>query len=156
METFPKESLLPVEETVFLYSFLYFRAWRSFGYFLLGFIKVRTNSLPVSNDFFNTWKLIEKTISWKTGKKSLNKYISPTSSQNIEFGYTRLHFLGFTNLSRRYSASLEILSVTRKTLFKTQVSEKRAKFQWKNYLAQVFSYHRVWQTSGNIFLNLTK
>ena len=135
METFLKESLLPVEETVFVYSFLYFRAWRSFGYFLLGFIKVRTNSLPFSNDFFNTWNLIENTISWKTGKKSLNKYISPTSSQNIEFGYKRWHLIGFTNLSPRYCASFEILSVTRKTLLKTQILEKRAKVQWKNYLA---------------------
>ena len=86
MEKFTKKMLFPVEESVFVYSFPYFRAWQTSP---VTFFRLRKNSI-------------------------------------------------------KFSAGSQIFSVSRKTLLKTEVFEKRAKDQRNETYRIYFLVHRVW------------
>ena len=56
-----------------------------------------------------------------------------------------------------YGASYSIISLTQKSLLKTQIFEKKGKFSSeKNILGYFFSYYRTWQTSWKNLKGYTK
>ena len=74
------------------------------------------------------------------------------------YSFTSLKLTFFENCkaSTQICATLRILSVSCKSMFKTQTLEKRAKVQGKNHLSHFNSYHLVVADFGEHFSKLHK
>ena len=145
-----------MEESIFAYSFPYFRAWQTSPVtFLLGSEK---NSINCSASF--QLFLYHVGLCWrhkflKNGQKIIEmKYIA------YIFSYHRVWLYPITTFGLQNSFTERLckfwVSFCSTYDFVGNTSFTKNKISVKKTFGQLFHYHRVWQTSRNIFLSVTE